>query len=216
MTIDGLDSRRAVWDRLSLFERAAAAARSAADTARRHVGDHPWTASLLARLGDSIVKRGSLNDAISAVVDALRMRLSVLGSRHRDTAASYRTLAYLMLRTGQYDQAERFGRAAIESAAALAGAATSTRRRSPSSYDDDVDYDDDGDDGYEDCCSSSMRGGCGTDEDGPPLERIVAEAKDIVSQARYRTECRSSVFVQLETRIDLPDELEARRLGRKL
>lgn len=196
MVIDGLDSRRAVWDRLSLFDRATATARLAADTACRHLGDHPRSAALLARLCDSIVKRGSLNDAIDAVIGTVRMRRSVLGDHHQDTASSYRTLAYLMLRTGQYDQAERFGLAAIESASAIS-AVVSCRKRSASEV---VDVNDN-DDGYEGGGSSSAHGA--TDDDGVSLlNRIVVEAKEIIGQAHYRKQCKSSVFVQLETRIE--------------
>jgi len=120
LTVDGLSCRRAIWDRLSLFERATAAARGTADAAVRRYGDHPRSASALADLGDAIVKRGCLNEAIVAVTAALAMRVKVLGQRQAATAASYRTLAYLMLRSGQYDQAERFGRAALDACAAVA------------------------------------------------------------------------------------------------
>ena len=120
LTIDGLSCRRAIWDRLSLFERATAAARTAADTAVRRYGDHPRSATALAHLGDEIVKRGSLNEAIEAVTTALAMRVRVLGQRNAATASSYRTLSYLMLRSGQYDQAERFALAALDACAALA------------------------------------------------------------------------------------------------
>lgn len=119
LTIDGLSCRRAIWDRLSLFERSTAAAQGAADAAVHRYGDHPRSATALAHLGDAIVKRGCLNEAIEAVTAALAMRVRVLGQRDAATASSYRTLAYLMLRSGQYDQAERFGRAALDACAAL-------------------------------------------------------------------------------------------------
>ena len=119
LTVDGLSCRRAIWDRLSLFERATAAARGAAEAAVRRHGDHPRSATALAHLGDEIVKRGCLNEAIEAVTAALSMRVRVLGQRDASTASSYRTLAYLMLRSGQYDQAERFGLAAVDACAAV-------------------------------------------------------------------------------------------------
>lgn len=134
LTIDGLSCRRAIWDRLSLFERATAAARTAAHTAVRRYGDHARSATALAHLGDEIVKRGCLNEAIEAVTAALAMRVRVLGQRNAATASSYRTLAYLMLRSGQYDQAERFGLAALDACAAVADG--HDERRAP--VDDDV------------------------------------------------------------------------------
>jgi len=134
LTVDGLSCRRAIWDRLSLFERATAAARGAADTALRRYADHPRSATALAHLGDEIVKRGCLNEAIEAVTAALSMQLRVLGQRDAGTASSYRTLAYLMLRSGQYDQAERFGLAAVDACAAVADELDERRTR----LDDDV------------------------------------------------------------------------------
>lgn len=180
LTIDGLSCRRAIWDRLSLFERATAAARGAADAAIRRYGDHPRSAAALANLGDAIVKRGCLNEAIEAVTAALAMRVRVLGQCNAATASSYRTLAYLMLRSGQYDQAERFARAALDACAAVA---------------DDVD-------------ERGMR----VEDD---VVSVMAESRDIVCQARYRQQSRSSAYVQLETRIDV-DQRCAPRRGRKL
>ena len=180
LTIDGPSCRRAIWDRLSLFERATGAARGAADAAVRRYSDHPRSATALAHLGDAIVKRGCLNEAIEAVTAALAMRVRVLGQRDAATASSYRTLAYLMLRSGQYDQAERFGRAALDACAAL--------------VDDDerdVRLDDD-------------------------MVLVTTEARDIVTQARYRQQSRSSVYVQLETRVDVDQRYVPRRHGRKL
>lgn len=181
MTIDGLSCRRAIWDRLSLFERATAAARGASDAAVHRYGDHPRSATALAHLGDAIVKRGCLNEAIESVTAALAMRVRVLGQRDAATASSYRTLAYLMLRSGQYDQAERFGRAALDACAAVA--------------------DDDDDDR-----------GSGVDDD---VVCVMTEARDIVTQARYRQQSRSSVYVQLETHVDV-DQRCAPRRARKL
>jgi len=185
--VDGLSCRRAIWDRLSLFERATAAARGTADAAVRRHGDHPRSAAALADLGDAIVKRGCLNEAIVAVTASLAMRVRVLGQRHAATAASYRTLAYLMLRSGQYDQAERFGRAALDACSAVS--------------------DDDGDDGG----GGDGRGGPVDDE----LVAVMTEANEIVTQARHRQHQHhraSSTHVQLETRADC----SAPRLGRKL
>jgi len=180
LTIDGLSCRRAIWDRLSLFERATAAARGAADAAVRRYGDHPRSATALAHLGDATVKRGCLNEAIEAVTAALAMRVRVLGQRDAATGASYRTLAYLMLRSGQYDQAERFGRAALDACDAVA--------------DDD-----------------DERGARINDD----VVSVMTDARDIVTQARYRQQSRSSVYVQLETRIDVDQCLVPRR-GRKI
>jgi len=135
--VDGLSCRRAIWDRLSLFERATAAARGAADAAVRRYGDHPRSAAALARLGDAVVNRGCLNEAIEAVTAALAMRVRVLGQRDPATASSYRTLAYLMLRSGQYDQAERFGHAALDACAAVAADDDDDQRRG-TGVDDDV------------------------------------------------------------------------------
>jgi len=179
LTVDGLNCRRAIWDRLSLFERATAAARGAADTAVRRYGDHPRSATALAHLGDEIVKRGCLNEAIEAVTAALAMRVRVLGQRDAATASSYRTLAYLMLRSGQYDQAERFGLAALDACAAVA---------------DDHD-----------------ERGARVDDD---IVSVMAEARDVVTQARYRQQSRSSVYVQLETRIDVDQRCAPRRGGK--
>jgi len=180
LTIDGLSCRRAIWDRLSLFERATAAARGAADTAVRRYGDHPRSATALAYLGDEIVKRGCLNEAIEAVTTALAMRVRVLGQRDAATASSYRTLAYLMLRSGQYDQAERFGLAALDACAAVV-------------------------DDHEE------RGVRINDD----LVSVMTEARDVVTQARYRQQSRSSAYVQLETRIDVDQHSVPRRV-RKL
>jgi len=119
LTVDGLTCRRVIWDRLSLFERAAAAARGTADAAVRRYGDHPRSAGALADLAEAMVRRGCLNEAIVSVTSALAMRVRVLGQRDASTAASYRTLSYLMLRSGQFDQAERFGRAALDACAAV-------------------------------------------------------------------------------------------------
>jgi len=176
LTIDGLSCRRAIWDRLSLFERATAAARGAADAAILRYGDHPCSASTLAHLGDAIVKRGCLSEAIEAVTAALAMRVRVVGQRDASTASSYRTLAYLMLRSGQYDQAERFGRAALDACAAVT----------------DVDE--------------------GVDDD---VVSVMTEAHDIVTQARYRQQSRSSVYIQLDTCVDV-DQRSAARRARKL
>jgi len=181
LTIDGLTSRRAIWDRLSLFERATAAARGAADAAVRRYGDHPRSAEALAHLGDAIVKRGCLNEAMQAVTAALAMRVRVMGQRDAATASSYRTLAYLMLRSGQYDQAERFGVAALEACSAVADDGDHHRRGR-----------------VDDTAISVMR-----------------DARDIVTQARYRQQSRSSAYVQLDTHIDV-DQRCAPRPSRKL
>ena len=78
--------------------------------------------------------------------------LQVLGE-HVDTAASYKVLAYLMLRSGQYDEAVRFGEAALDIYVRLEA-----------------------------------------------TERTTGEVKNIVAQARYRLEYKSSVFVEIESR----------------
>lgn len=180
LTIDGLSCRRAIWDRLSLFERATAAARGAADAAVRRYGDHPRSATALAHLGDAIVKRGCLNEAIEAVTAALAMQVRVLGQRDAATGSSYRSLAYLMLRSGQYDQAERFGRAALDTCAAVAD----DEERSARVRDD--------------------------------LVSVMIDARDIVCQARHRQQSRSSVYVQLETRLDVDQRCRGPRRARKL
>lgn len=150
--IAGYDSRRAIWDKLSLFARATEIARKAARVAEQFYGEHPVTASMQAHYCESIVKRGSLNEAIRAGVGALSSRIKLLGD-HLDTATSYKDMAYLMLRSGQYDESVRFSQSALDI--------------------------------YE-----KLNAG----------ERHKIEMKNLMSQARYRLQYRSSVFVQLESK----------------
>ena len=113
LLVRSYDQRRVIWESLQLYGRSVEAAKQSADIARRYKGEHPLTADMLARLCDSVLKRGSLNDAIDTATDALHMRLKVLGD-HEDTAASYKVLAYLMVRSAQYDEAIRFAQAALD------------------------------------------------------------------------------------------------------
>lgn len=111
--IAGYDSRRAIWDKLSLFARATDVAKKAAKIAEQFYGEHPITAKMQSRFCESIIKRGSLNEAIRAGVGALSTRMKLLGN-HMDTAASYKEMAYLMLRSGQYDESARFSQSALD------------------------------------------------------------------------------------------------------
>ena len=113
LLVRSYDQRRVIWESLQLYGRSVEAAKKSADIARRYKGEHPLTADMLARLCDSVMKRGSLNDAIDTATDALHMRLKVLGD-HDDTAVSYKVLAYLMVRSAQYDEAIRFAQAALD------------------------------------------------------------------------------------------------------
>ena len=113
LLVRSYDQRRVIWESLQLYGRSVESAKKSADIARRYKGEHPLTADMLARLCDSVMKRGSLNDAIDTATDALHMRLKVLGD-HDDTAVSYKVLAYLMVRSAQYDEAIRFAQAALD------------------------------------------------------------------------------------------------------
>ena len=150
--IPGFDCRRAIWDRLCLFARATDTAKLVYEISRDHYGDHPQTATMAQNHCEAIIKRGSLNDAISAAVNALAVRCRVLGD-HEDTAHSYKVMAYLMLRSGQYDEAVRFGQNAAE-------------------IYDKLDTN----------------------------ERLKIEVRNIMAQARYRLEYKSSNFIQLESK----------------
>ena len=107
LLIQSYDQRRAIWDKLFLFGRATDISQKAVDVSKKFYGDHPITADMLVRLCECIMKRGSLADGIQTCIEALRIRIKVLGD-HKSTALSYKTLAYLMLRSGQYDEAIRF------------------------------------------------------------------------------------------------------------
>ncbi|ELU11959.1 hypothetical protein CAPTEDRAFT_216763 [Capitella teleta] len=150
--ISGFDSRRAIWDKLSLFARATDVAKKAAKIAEQFYGEHPITARMQSTFCESVIKRGSLNEAIRAGVGALSTRSKLLGD-HLDTAASYKEMAYLMLRSGQYDESVRFSQNALELYDKLNA-----------------------------------------------HERFKIEMKNLMAQARYRLEYRSSVFVQLESK----------------
>ena len=155
LLVRSYDERRAIWDALQLYGRSVEAAKKAADIARRYQGEHPLTANMLAKLCDAVMRRGSLHEAIDAATDTLHLRLKVLGD-HDDTAASYKVLAYLMVRSGQYDEAIRFAQAALDIHAKGDKAVTDERRQ--------------------------------------------VELKNLISQARYRLEYKSSVFVQIESK----------------
>jgi tetratricopeptide (TPR) repeat protein len=113
LLIEGYNCRRIIWDSLCLFQRATDTAKKAVEISKSFHGEHPVTARMLSSLCDAIIKRGSLNDAIRAGIDALSIRSKVLGD-HLETGESYKKLAYLMLRSGQYDEASRFGQSALE------------------------------------------------------------------------------------------------------
>ena len=151
--LDGYDCRRTIWDGLFLFQRATDAAKKAFDVASIHYGDHPVTATMALRLCESIIKRGSLNDAIESCVTSVTMRVRTLGDV-ADTGLAYKTLAYLMLRSGQYDEAVRFSQAAL--------------------------------DVYEKIPDIT--------------ERMKIDVKNIIAQARYKLEYKSSVFIELKSK----------------
>ncbi len=148
--VEGYDCRRAIWDSLSLFQRAIDMSKKAATVCQGYYGEHPLTARMMANWCDCITKRGSLHDAISAGIKALAIRVKVLGD-HVDTGLSYKSLAYLMLRSGQYDEATRFGQSALDI--------------------------------YEKM-------------DAP--ERLKIDVRNVMAQARYRLDCKSSVYVQIQ------------------
>ena len=113
LLIEGYDCRRIIWDGLCLFQRATDMAKKAAEVSKTFYGEHPITARMMSNLCDAIIKRGVLQDAIRAGIEALSIRSKVLGD-HQETGESYKKLAYLMLRSGQYDEAARFAQSALE------------------------------------------------------------------------------------------------------
>lgn len=114
LLLDGYNCRRAIWDKLCLFARATDVAEKAAETARLYLGEHPMTAGVLMSQSDAVTRRGSLNTALRTAITALGIRLRVLDNSAEETASNYRAVAALMLRSGQYDEAVRFGQSAID------------------------------------------------------------------------------------------------------
>ena len=113
LLVRSFEVRRAIWDSQLLFARAGDAAQKAAEIAQRFYGEHPLTARMITRVCECLIKRGSLQDCVDVCVRALRMRIKVLGD-HLDTGLSYKSLAYLLLRSGQYDDAMRFAQSALD------------------------------------------------------------------------------------------------------
>ena len=113
LLLPSYDIRRAIWDAVLLFGRAGEMALKAVNVAQEFYGDHPVTASMMMRHCECIMKRGSLHECIDTCIKALMIRVKVYGE-HKDTALSYKSLAYLMLRSGQYDEAVRFGQCALD------------------------------------------------------------------------------------------------------
>lgn len=111
--IQSYNCRRIIWDKLFLFSRSTEIAEKAVKTARMFYGDHPITAAMLSNQCDCIMKRGSLQDGLKTAIDALGIRIRVLGD-HMDTAASYKIVAHMMMRCGQFDEALKFGQCALD------------------------------------------------------------------------------------------------------
>jgi tetratricopeptide (TPR) repeat protein len=106
-------SRRLLWDKFCLFQRACDMANKAVDIARLFYADHPLTADALVLLSSSYVKLGAIPQALDAAITALAIRQRTLGS-HDKTAAAYAMIARILRRACLYEDAVVFAKHALD------------------------------------------------------------------------------------------------------
>lgn len=111
--LPGLECRRIIWDKLGLCQRSAELAQRSASVTQRFYGDHPQTAAAHARYGDCMLRQGDVQEAFKATIAALGIRTRVLG-QHVETALTNKTLAILLLKSGQPDEAQRYCNVALD------------------------------------------------------------------------------------------------------